>query len=65
MKFIDNVKYKVEGDFSMGSQYHFTMEPQTCVCVPIEDGLDVYSSTQWMQCAQETISRALKVPENW
>lgn len=40
------VKHILKGSFYSGSQYHFHMEVQNCVCHPREDGIDVYSSTQ-------------------
>lgn len=48
----------------MGLQYHFTMETQTAVCVPAEDGIDVYSATQWTDSVQTVISDALRIPNN-
>jgi xanthine dehydrogenase/oxidase len=54
----------ISGIFQIGGQYHYTMETQTCVCVPIEDGMDIYSSTQWVDLVQVSIAETLKVPES-
>ncbi|XP_058831229.1 uncharacterized protein LOC131689891 [Topomyia yanbarensis] len=54
----------IKGRFEISGQYHFTMETQTCVCVPIEDGMDVYSSTQWMDLTHVAIAQSLKLPQN-
>ncbi|XP_049290771.1 uncharacterized protein LOC125767868 [Anopheles funestus] len=55
---------RLEGNFDLPSQYHLSMETQQCVCVPIDDGMDVYSSTQWVDICQIAIARALSIPEN-
>ncbi|GBP32434.1 Xanthine dehydrogenase [Eumeta japonica] len=54
----------IKGSFVTPSQYHYTMEPQCCVVVPIEDQLDVYSSTQWMDLVQVAVAGCLNIPEN-
>ncbi|XP_069694441.1 xanthine dehydrogenase-like isoform X2 [Periplaneta americana] len=56
--------HTIEGSFDLGSQYHYTMETQSCVCIPIEDGLEVHPASQWMDLVQIAISQALNIPEN-
>ncbi|XP_021929641.1 indole-3-acetaldehyde oxidase-like [Zootermopsis nevadensis] len=60
----NEVAHVIKGSFDIGTQYHFTMETQQCVCVPTEDGMDVYPSSQWMDLTQVGIARALSIPEN-
>ncbi|XP_049839222.1 uncharacterized protein LOC126284382 [Schistocerca gregaria] len=59
-----NAKHVIKGSFDIGKQYHYTMETQCAVCIPTEDGMDVYAATQWMDETQIAISQALKMPEN-
>lgn len=55
----------IRGSFEIGAQYHYTMEAQTTLCIPAEDGgLDVYTATQWMDLAQIAVAEALKIPQN-
>lgn len=56
--------HKIAGRIDLGSQYFYTMEPQTCVSVPIEDGIEVYSATQYVDGAQLVIASALKLPSS-
>jgi len=61
IKFSDQPDKEVRGIFEMGLQYHFTMEPQTTVAIPFEDGLKVFSATQWMDHTQSVIAHMLQV----
>lgn len=55
----------INGTFSIGSQYHFTLEPQTTFCIPSEDGgIDVHASTQWIDITQIAIAETLNIPQN-
>lgn len=55
---------QVKGEFYSDRQYHFHMENQICICVPRENGMDVFSSTQHMDSTQAAIATALNVPCN-
>ncbi|KAG5676997.1 hypothetical protein PVAND_006788 [Polypedilum vanderplanki] len=58
-------KHKIKGHFEMAStQYHHYMETQQCVCIPSEDGMDIYSSSQWTDTAHVAVAEMLKVPQN-
>lgn len=59
-----NSVHTVSGHFEIGAQYHFTMETQSCVCIPTDEGLNVYSATQWIDGVQIAMSEALNIPEN-
>ncbi|XP_039304251.1 xanthine dehydrogenase isoform X1 [Solenopsis invicta] len=60
----ENTKRVIKDIFQCGSQYHYTMETQSCVCIPVEDGMDVYPSTQWMDLNQVSIANCLNVKNN-
>lgn len=60
----NDIKYVVKGELKMESQYHFYMEPQTCIVRPTEDGLEVISSTQWLDLANTALAQCLKIPVN-
>ncbi|KAL9699938.1 hypothetical protein quinque_003379 [Culex quinquefasciatus] len=55
---------KIQGCLELNGQYHYTMETQTCFCVPVEDGLDVYCASHHTKHALAAISQALNVQEN-
>jgi xanthine dehydrogenase/oxidase len=60
----DKFTHSINGTFEMGGQYHFSLETQTSLCIPIEDGIDVYSSTQWMDLTQIAIAEMLNIRIN-
>ncbi|XP_025993326.1 xanthine dehydrogenase/oxidase isoform X2 [Solenopsis invicta] len=60
----NNVKQTIKGVFQCGSQYHYFMETQSCVCIPTEDGMDVYPTSQWVDLTQVMIANCLGVKHN-
>lgn len=61
-----NTKHTVSGHFEIPStQYHYHMETQQCLCVPIEeDCMDIFSSSQWTDTTQLAVSEVLNVDES-
>ncbi|CAD0197572.1 unnamed protein product [Chrysodeixis includens] len=54
----------IKGSNTFYGQYHFTMETLVCVAKPTEEGIEVHSTTQWLDGVHIMISRALNLPEN-
>ncbi|CAB3227797.1 unnamed protein product [Arctia plantaginis] len=59
-----DVKHVISGELKLESQFHFYMEPQTCVVRPTEDGLEVSASTQWLDLTNVAVAQCLNVPVN-
>ncbi|RVE48162.1 hypothetical protein evm_007222 [Chilo suppressalis] len=59
-----NIQKVIKGNFYSPLQYHFMMELHTAVTVPVDEGLEVYNSTQHVDVAQAVIADMLDVPES-
>ena len=59
---ITNSDHIISGEISCGSQYHFYMETHACLCIPKEEGYEVYSSTQWPAEVQSGVAGVMGVP---
>ncbi|XP_073981622.1 uncharacterized protein isoform X2 [Rhodnius prolixus] len=59
-----DIKHVIKGTYTLEGQYHYTLELQSCLCVPTDVGMTVYSSTQWTSGVQNAISLALNIPSN-
>lgn len=55
-------KNTLKGGLHQGSQFHLTMEAIAARVVPIEDGYDVFSTTQWPTQTQSTVAEVLDIP---
>lgn len=60
----NDVKKEVKGEFKMADQYHFYIETQTCIAKPTDDGMEVYSATQWLDLTNIAVAQTLNVPIN-
>ena len=61
---VNKAKYTLEGEIEFGSQHHFYMETQVCICVPVEDGLDIYPASQSVDDLQDVVAKTLGIPNN-
>ncbi|XP_047998050.1 indole-3-acetaldehyde oxidase-like [Leguminivora glycinivorella] len=59
-----DVHLVLKGELNLETQYHYYMEPQTCVVRPTEDGMEVYSATQWLDLTNVAVAQCLKMPAN-
>ena len=60
-----DIKHTVSGHFEIPStQYHYHMETQQCLSVPSEEGMDIFSSSQWSDTSQIAVAEVLNVPVN-
>ncbi|XP_028399776.1 xanthine dehydrogenase/oxidase-like isoform X2 [Dendronephthya gigantea] len=53
----------INGEIKLGTQHHFHMETHTCLCIPGEEEMEVYASTQSTENTQTAIAQFLKMPE--
>lgn len=60
----NDIKMVIHGDYNVEGQYQYTIEPQTCVVKPTEDGMEVYASTQSLDIVNVAISQCLNIPAN-
>ncbi|XP_052242919.1 uncharacterized protein LOC127852926 [Dreissena polymorpha] len=55
---------RITGEIQLGDQYHFHMENQASLCVPKEDGMDVFTTTQSIDFTQTSISQVTGLSKN-
>nr|XP_022914971.1 xanthine dehydrogenase/oxidase-like [Onthophagus taurus] len=60
----NDIKHVIKGNYLSSLQYHFHMETHSCNVIPVEDGLDVFPTTQWIDIVQHAISDSCKIPAN-
>lgn len=54
----------IEGEFDMGFQFHFPLEPMAARVTPIEDGYDVIVTSIWPAEVQSSIAQVLGIDAN-
>lgn len=59
-----DVQRIIKGSDNIYSQYHYCMETLSCVCKPNDDGIEVFSTTQWPDSTHTAISDVLKLEQN-
>ncbi|CAB3227915.1 unnamed protein product [Arctia plantaginis] len=59
-----DVNRVLTGGNTIYGQQHFSIETLVCVTKPIEEGIAVYATSQWLGAMQLMISRALKLDQS-
>ncbi|KAL0878800.1 hypothetical protein ABMA27_003830 [Loxostege sticticalis] len=60
----NKIEKVVNANYTIREQAHFTTETIVCITVPTEEGLEVHTTTQWMDGPQSMIARALNIDQN-
>ncbi|XP_026741646.1 xanthine dehydrogenase/oxidase-like [Trichoplusia ni] len=60
----ENTTKVIKGVYDIEAQYHYYLEPVTCVVVPVDKTLEVFDSTQWMDLTQIAVARSLGISES-
>ncbi|XP_071122788.1 uncharacterized protein [Mytilus edulis] len=61
---ITNSAKQITGSIQFGEQKHFPMETQISYCKPTTEGMDVETSTQWIDNSQRAVALVLGVPQS-
>jgi len=61
-KVIDAAATKVEATYELGFQAHATMEPMNTTIHVRDDGIEVWTPTQWADAIQGTVAQLSKAP---
>ncbi|CAG4961688.1 unnamed protein product [Colias eurytheme] len=59
-----DVRKVIKGKYEIGAQYHYYIEPISCVVIPVDKGLEVYSTAQWIDLVQICVARCLSMKES-
>ncbi|XP_011551942.3 probable aldehyde oxidase gad-3 [Plutella xylostella] len=54
----------IKGVFELGGQYHYYIEPLSTVIIPVDNRLEVYDTTQWVDLTQTAIAQTCGIRES-
>ncbi|XP_013192300.1 uncharacterized protein LOC106136327 isoform X2 [Amyelois transitella] len=60
----EDIKHVIKGTFKIPSQYHYTMETQSCHVSPTGQVLKVRAATQWMDIVHVAVADMLDIQQN-
>ncbi|NP_001299599.1 indole-3-acetaldehyde oxidase-like [Amyelois transitella] len=59
-----DVQKVIKGSYEIRHQYHYYLEPISCVVKPVDRGLEIHESTQWMDATQIAVAQCLGIKES-
>ncbi|XP_055692709.1 uncharacterized protein LOC129795453 [Lutzomyia longipalpis] len=61
---VGQLSNNIRGHLLCGPQYHYHMETQQTIAVPVEDGMDIFPSSQWMDMTNMGVAHVLGINNN-